>query len=300
VKTALERAANFGPAAPAAPASVRKFAIALAVLTGLFAKVLFELTRFAVNSDTFSHIILIPPIAAYIASLRWKSITSQLERSTSLALIPAGIGGLLAIVGWLWTRSVEVQLCLFTLSFVLFVFAIALCFLGVAAVRQLAFPLTLLLFMVPLPPVVMGAVEVFFQHASAMAAAAMMKLSGLPVMQDGLFFYLPGFAVQVAQECSGIRSTLVLFITSLVTGYLLLRKPGNRAILVLSIIPLAILRNGFRIFCLAWLSVEVNPDILHSALHRQGGPIFFALSLIPLFMLLLLLRKLEKRRTDAS
>jgi exosortase len=128
----------------------------------------------------------------------------------------------------------------------------------------------------------------------------MMKVSGLPAIQDGLVFFLPGFTIKVAQECSGIRSTLVLFITSLIAGYLLLRRPRDRTILAIAIVPLAILRNGFRIFSLAWLSVEVNPDIIDSALHHRGGPIFFALSLIPLFLLLLFLRKLEKKPVYAS
>ena len=66
------------------------------------------------------------------------------------------------------------------------------------------------------------------------------------------------------------------------------------------VIPLAILRNAFRIFSLAWLSVEVNPNIIDSALHHRGGPIFFALSLIPFFLLLLLFRKLEKKPANAA
>jgi exosortase C (VPDSG-CTERM-specific) len=278
---------------------VRKFAIALAVVALAFAKPLFDLVQFALNSSTFSHVLLIPFIAAYVASLRWKSITPSTAGSPSLALLPASIGLALIAVTWTWARQTDLKLCLLTLSFVLLVWAVAFWFLGAAAVQGLAFALGFLLFMVPLPLALMDAIEVFLQHGSAMAAATMIRASGLPLMQDGLFMYLPGFAVEVAQECSGVRSTMVLFITSLVTGYLLLRRQRNRAILALAIIPLAILRNGFRIFCLVWLAAEVNPDILHSTLHRRGGPIFFALSLIPLFLLLLLLRKFEKGRAHA-
>ena len=280
--------------------SPRYFGFAAAGLALLFAKPLFDLAQFALKSNTFSHIVLIPFIAGYLASLRWKAAMQHLQTSSSVALIPLTGGVLLLALNWLFARSVEARLCLYTLSFVLFVATAAFHFLGRTAVRHLAFPLAFLLFMVPLPPFAMDALEVFFQHASAFAAAIMMKLSGLPAMQEGLFFQLPGFAIEVAQECSGIRSTLVLFITSLVAGYLLLRRPRDRAILALAIIPLAILRNGFRIFSLAWLSVEVNPGIIDSALHHRGGPIFFALSLIPLFLLLLLLRRLEKKHAYAS
>ena len=286
----------------------RSFGFAAAVVVLLFAKPLFDLIRFALNSNTFSHVILIPFVAAYLASLRWKTAIQQSapsgERgvyaaSSGAAFIPLSLA-LLAFVAGVLFKAGDVRVCLWTLSFVLLIWAAALRFLGWPAVRQLTFPFAFLLFMVPLPQVIMDGLEIFFQHASAFAAALMIKVSGLPAMQDGLFFLLPGLAIQVAQECSGIRSTLVLFITSLVAGYLLLRRPRDRAILALAIIPLAILRNGFRIFSLAWLSVEVNPNIIDSALHHRGGPIFFALSLIPLFLLLLLLRKLEKKKAYAS
>ena len=280
-------------------AASRSFAYAIALVALLFLKPLIDLGRFALESDTFSHIVLVPFISTYLAALRWKTALQHSSRSMALAGVPAGVAALVIVRAVLSARSPELTVCLWTFGFVLLVLSAGLGFLGATAVRQLAFPFALLLFMVPLPPVVMDALETFFQHSSAFAAALMMNLSGLPAMQDGLFFFLPGLTIEVAQECSGIRSTLVLFITSLIGGYLLLRHPGNRAILALVIVPLAILRNGFRIFSLAWLSVEVNPKIIDSALHHRGGPIFFALSLIPLFILLLLLRKLEKGRTDA-
>jgi exosortase/archaeosortase family protein len=60
-------------------------------------------------------------------------------------------------------------------------------------------------------------------------------------------------------------------------------------------IPLGIIRNGFRVLTIGLLCVYVDPGMIHSIIHRRGGPIFFVLSLIPLFGLLFLLRKLEKR-----
>jgi len=280
--------------------SARKFATAIAVIVLLFSKPLFDLVQFAFNSTMYSHVVLIPFIAAYLASLRWKTAMAQSTPSGRVALITVTIGFVLLAAAILFARTTEVRLCLSTTAFVSSILAAALQFLGWQVVRQLAFPFALLFFMIPFPPFIMNGLESFFQHASAFAAAMMMKVTGLPAIRDGLFFFLPGFSIEVAQECSGVRSTLVLFITSLIAGYLLLSRPRDRAILAAAIVPLAILRNGFRIFSLAWLSVEVNPDIIDSALHHRGGPIFFALSLIPLFLLLLLLRKLEKKPVYAS
>ena len=75
----------------------------------------------------------------------------------------------------------------------------------------------------------------------------------------------------------------------------ILKDAVARFALVAFIIPLAILRNGFRILVIALLCVNIGPQMIHSVIHRRGGPIFFALSLIPLFALLWWLRKGETR-----
>lgn len=67
--------------------------------------------------------------------------------------------------------------------------------------------------------------------------------------------------MEVAPQCSGIRSSLVLFITSLIGGYLFLRSPWRRFALAAFVLPLALLRNGFRVFVLGQLCVQVGPHM---------------------------------------
>ena len=148
--------------------------------------------------------------------------------------------------------------------------------------------------MVPLPDGVTDWLETASKLASAEAAALFFSITGTPVLRDGTVFQMPGIVIQVAQECSGIRSSWVLFITSLLASNLFLRSPWRRVVLVSLVIPLAILRNGFRILVIGLLCVHVGPQMIHSVIHHQGGPIFFALSLIPLFLLLWWLRRGER------
>jgi hypothetical protein len=61
------------------------------------------------------------------------------------------------------------------------------------------------------------------------------------------------------------------------------------------VIPLGILRNGFRVFVIGMLCVHVGPHMIEHVIHRRGGPVFFALSLLPLFALLWWLRRWERR-----
>jgi exosortase C (VPDSG-CTERM-specific) len=159
--------------------------------------------------------------------------------------------------------------------------------------RALIFPFFLLYFMIPFPVAVREGVETALQHGSAEVADWMLTIAGTPLMREGMNFQLPGISFQVAPECSGIHSTLVLFITSLVAGKVILNRPWKRAVLCLAVIPLALLRNGFRVFVIGELCVHVGPRMIDSPIHHHGGPIFFVLSLVPFFLLLYYLRKGE-------
>ena len=86
----------------------------------------------------------------------------------------------------------------------------------------------------------------------------------------------------------------MLFITSLVASHLFLRSPWRRLIFVAFVIPLAIIRNGFRILVIGLLCVHVGPHMIDSIIHRRGGPLFFALSLVALSLFLWWLRPQEQ------
>jgi exosortase len=158
---------------------------------------------------------------------------------------------------------------------------------------SVAFPFSLLLFMIPLPDRVTITLETWSVLASADVSAVFFRAAGIPLLRDGNVFALPGIVIEVAQECSGIRSSWVLFITSLVASNMFLKSPWRRLILVAVIIPLGILRNAFRILVIGLLCVHVGPHMIDSPIHHQGGPLFFVLSLIPLFLLLRWLRSRE-------
>jgi exosortase len=145
--------------------------------------------------------------------------------------------------------------------------------------------------MVPMPNAMADALEQASAAASAEMANLLFHLSGMPFFRVGPVFQLPNITIQVAQECSGIRSSLVLFITSILAANLFLKTPWRRVALIAVVIPLAILRNGFRILVIGLLCVHLGPQMIHSLIHRRGGPLFFVLSLIPFLFLLWLLRR---------
>jgi exosortase len=211
------------------------------------------------------------------------------------AIIPLLLGlGALACLGRApSTGTGSDSLSITTLAFVSFLIAGGFLFLGSKWMAAVRFPVAFLVLMIPLPGVAVDYLETMSKLASAEAADLFFNIFGMPVLRDGVNFQLPGFAIRVAQECSGIHSSLVLLITSILASHLLLKTGWRRPLLVAFVIPLGILRNGFRIAVIGWLCVHVGHEMIDSPIHHQGGPLFFALSLIPLFLLLWMLRKSE-------
>jgi len=140
-----------------------------------------------------------------------------------------------------------------------------------------------------------GKVITFLQIGSTEVTYVFFKLTGIPLLRDGFIFHLPGISIEVAEQCSGIRSSIALLITSIMAGQLFLRSVSGKIVLALSIIPITIFKNGLRILTLSLLGVYVDERILSSELHKKGGIPFFFFSLIFLGSILWLLRRSEKR-----
>lgn len=230
--------------------------------------------------EHYSHIILLPFITAYLLYLNRRSILDRAHFGILEGILPAAAG---AATIWLAgtaaiTGDPEHRLSLAMLGLVtLWTSGFVICY-GFRALRAAAFPFLLLLFMVPFPPDVLTAIVRFLQKGSADVSELLFVSIGMPIFRDGFFFTLPGLTIQVAEECSGIRSSLALLISGLVMAYLFLRSTWTRAAFVLVIIPLAIVKNAARIVVLSWLAVHVDASfITGSAVHRNGGiPVFLA------------------------
>lgn len=276
-----------------------RLVLGLALLLICFAAPIYQLVQFAAHSELYSQILLVPFITAYLIWLKRHTLPSgpQPAARTAVALMGAGI--LLLAAFWFARPAgglhTEDYLAWIFGAFLLLFVGICCSVLSTATMRALAFPMALLIFVLPIPTILMDWTTSFLQKGSAMAACGMFVASGMPVAKDGLTLHLPGMNLEVAPECSGIHSTLSLLITSLLAGYLFLRSPWKRVLLSIAVVPLALLRNGFRVFTVGQLCVRIGPEMIHSYIHRRGGPIFFALSLIPLFLFLMLLRKYERR-----
>ena len=269
------------------------------LLTLLFIQPLASLMLYAAGSDLHSHILLVPLVAGYLLYSRRALLPAPGPSSITGTALLGGIGvaALAAAITWRAGLSVNDHLALMAVAFVSFIAAGGFLFLGSKWMAAASFPVAFLIFMVPLPDAAVNWLERASALASAEAAALYFGIAGTVVARSGTVFELPGIVLQVAKECSGIHSSWVLFITSLLASHLFLKSRWRRLVLVAFVIPLGILRNGFRVFVIGLLCIHVGPHMIHSVIHRRGGPLFFALSLVPLFLVLWWLARGERRRS---
>jgi exosortase C (VPDSG-CTERM-specific) len=287
-------------AAASAPGRLRQIAgwTYAGLLIFVFGPTLIALAIHVTKSDLHSYVPLIPFISGYLLYSRRGQLPRDYSSSPGWGSIAAFAGFAALAVAFIPDTAIQPlskndYLSLMTLSFLCFLAAGGFICFGRKWMAAAAFPIGFLIFMIPMPDVMAHTLETASQLASVEVADVFFTASRTPFLREGTIFQLPNIVIQVAQECSGIRSSWILFITSLLASDVLLRTPWRRAVLVAFVIPLGILRNGFRILVIGLLCVHVGPEMINSFIHRKGGPFFFVLSLFPLFLILIWLRARE-------
>jgi exosortase len=261
-----------------------------------FLKPLIALVKFSLDHEYCSHIVLIPIISAGLIYTNRNLILK------TVSLWPFGLLFALPAVPtliWAIARKPSFEpgdfLAAVTFSIVcVWIGAFAACY-GPHAFRSAIFPLFFLFLMIPLPTVVLDATTRFLQQGSTEITWWLLQALGQPAFKEGFTIHVPKLTILVAEECSGIRSSLALFITCLLAAHTMLRANWRRTVFVLLAFPVALLKNGIRIATLVLLSTHVDMRFMTSSLHRDGGFVFFGIALLIMFPVLKLLQRSDSR-----
>jgi exosortase len=271
----------------------------------LFTKPLIALIRLSLSQDNASYLLLIPFISAWVVFVERHKIFANVSTDKMLGgglLVLAGSAALALNVTGV-TSSPDLQLSGNILSLVLlWVAGFSLLF-GRAASKAGYFPLLFLFLTIPMPNSLLNHVVYLLQVGSAGITEFFFNLFGVPVLREGLIFHLARVSIEVAQECSGIRSSMALFILAILVTHFYLRSFWKKTVFLICGLFMMILKNGIRIVTLTLLAVYVDPGFLFGRLHHAGGVLFFLLGLLLLLPLLWLLQRGEvwpARNTAAS
>jgi exosortase len=253
---------------------------------------------FVVRDKYDTHILLVPLVSGYFIYLERKTIFANLKYSYTFGIPLLMIGVLLYVLGWHQGPRLNQNdySSLMTFSAIVFWIGGFILSYGIQAFRMAIFPLLFLVFMIPIPTLLVEKMLLVLQAGSTATTYVLFNLTGVPFLKEGSVFHLPGISVEVAKVCSGIRSNLALFITGILAAQLFLKTGSKKIILILLIFPIVITANGIRIVVLSLLGVYVDERALtHGFIHQCGGFSIFIPALALLGLIVWFLRKSELR-----
>jgi exosortase len=281
---------------------VLSFLLFLSITAVVFRWPLAALTKLSLNDERYSYVSLIPVITLSLIFLSKKAILNTPRCCPALGIPLMVLGILLCYRGMLppALSSKDEHFSATICGIVLIWIAAFILIFGLHALRVASFPFSLLLLMIPIPVPALNHLISAMQYSSAYLSGLLFKALKVPVLRQGLTISLPGFDINIAEQCSGIRSSAALVLASSLAGYVFLRVALNRCFLIFITIPIVIVKNAIRIVTLSSLALYVNQGFLFGHLHRYGGLCFSLLDLVVVIPLVLQLHKLEARNRIKS
>ena len=255
------------------------YLIIAALMAAVYYRVLAKLVTDWWQIPDFSHGFLVPVFAAYLVWARKKEILS-------IRIVPAWSGFAVVVMGLvvLLLGVYGAELFLSRVSLVIVLAGLVLCFGGYQLLRELRFPLLVLLLAIPIPAIIFNEITLPLQVLASKLASALLPLFGVPVLREGNVIELPAMKLEVAEACSGIRSLMSLFTLSVFYGYFLEKTFLRRTVLALASIPIAIAANAIRILGTGLCVQYWDPDKAMGFFHEFSGWVMFLVSLGCLFL----------------
>ena len=270
-----------------------RFGVLIAVSLAIWLRPLISSFTLAYRDSEYTHILLILPVSLTLIFLDWRapqeSSRPSLILGTILMALAVAVAVALRLSVVLLHPDERLSLNMFALV-LWWIGAFILCF-GFSAFKRAAFPLCFLFWLVPLPQVLLDPIVRLLQEGSAASADLIFAIARVPVAREGTIITIPGLVIEVARECSSIRSSLMLVVTTMVLAQMLLRSPWRKALVIAVAIPLSVVKNGLRIFVLGMLGTRVDPSYLTGRLHHEGGIIYFLIALAAIFLCLWIARR---------
>jgi exosortase len=215
------------PGLPHAPDSAKSprlfwlpYAAIATLLAVLYYRVAIKLVYDWYTLPDYSHGFLVPLFAAFLVWDKRKAISATPIKQTW-----AGIVLILFAIAILILGVYGVELFTARISFVFLLTGIIWTLCGWAMVRELRFPLLVLVLAIPFPAIVFNQITFPLQLFASRIASQILPLLGVPVLLEGNVIQLPIMPLEVAEACSGIRSLLSLFTLAVFYGYFLSGPP---------------------------------------------------------------------------
>lgn len=263
----------------------------LASLAVVFGSTIASMVAIWMRSDTYAHGFFVLPIVGWLIWRRKELLRESLPEPDVRALpVLFGLG-----FGWLFGVLID-ALVIQQLVLVLIVISAVWAMLGARLIRLIAFPLGFLIFAVPMGESLVP----FLMEVTATFTVGMLKLSGLPVYREGLFFSLPSGNWSVVEACSGVRYLIVSVMLGTLFAYLSYQRPGKRLIFVGVSVVVPVLANGLRAYFIVIIGHLSDMKLATGVDHLIYGWLFFGIVMFILFSIGILWRDSDEMPAGAQ
>jgi len=265
-------------------------------LLALYVPTWLMLSRTVWVSDEQGHGPIILVVSLW---LMWR----KREELLALADQPAKISGSLALLFGVLLYFVgrTQQLDTFEVASKIFILGgLFLWMKGWAAVRLMLFPLLFLIFMVPLPSVLVQIVTVPLKMAVSYCAEAILYAVGYPVARTGVILSVGPYQLLVADACAGLNSMFTLEALGLLYMNLMNYKSVARnVVLAILVVPISFFANIIRVMILVLVTFHFGDEAGQGFVHDFAGMVLFMVALVLILATDSLLNLFFKRKPEA-
>jgi exosortase len=253
-------------------------AVILAVILAMYWSVLMRLSRIWSSDEDYSHGYLVPFFSAYLLyrnRAQWMPLIAAQKTKMSVVLGVVLVSSALAMrAGGILSRSLTLE----GASLVILLAGI-FCFLGgwkMVPITSAA--LAFLLFMLPIPPGINDFLRVELQKYATQGSVFAIQTIGIPASNVGNVIKLPSSEVGVVEACSGLRILASLGAMAFAVCVLMEKRWLNRALILASVIPIALVVNIARIVVTA-IGHEYFPEYA-KRIHDVAGWLMIGLAVL--------------------
>jgi exosortase len=233
------------------------------------------------EADTYySHGFLIPWVSLFLIYRRRKELISTPQLNNVAGIFLVAFGLLVHLVALRWGVNF-----ISGFSLIVVLFGLFLALWGVEATRKNTFPLSFLVFMIPLPKVAIISISFKLKIMAAQLSTNIINAFGIPALRQGSIVQLPNTALTIGDPCSGLRSLISLLALGALYAYLSKLNRIKKVILFLSAVPIAIIANIVRIVLLLLVAYVYGSEVATGKFHDFSGLLVFVIALIGLMII---------------
>lgn len=211
-------------------------------------------------------------LTVWLAWQRWAAL-SALKATTQ-----PWLGGLLIVMALFFHIIGHSQdlLLIDVTSQLLMLSGLLLVYRGVPGLKLMWFPLFFMLFLIPLPGIIVATLTGPLKAAVSHVAESIMYAAGYPIGRSGVTLMIGPYQLMVADACAGLNSIFAL--EAVGVFYMSVAQHTNRLrniLIAIFILPISFVSNVIRVISLVLVTYYFGDEVGQGFVHSFAGILLF-------------------------